>query len=87
MENVDYLDWLVEHNILRNCGSAWAMGYFWRTVPSKVEPYHGRYGHGYKVHSATRRSTYYHPVTYYVWTEPEYESYRDFIERGMKGVA
>ena len=87
MHNVDYLDFLVEKGILCVDHEAMGRGYFWRTVPPKVEPYHGRYGHGYKVHSATRRSTYYHPVTYYVWTEPEYESYQDFIERGMKGVA
>ena len=67
MENIDYLDFLVEKGILRIHHKAMERGYCWRTVPPELEVYHGRFGHGYKVHSATRRSTMYHPITYYIW--------------------
>lgn len=86
MENIDYLDWLVEKGVLRVHHEAMERGYFWRTIPPKVEPYHGLYGHGYKVHSATRRTNFYHPITYYIWTDSEYEAYRNFVEHGMQGV-
>ena len=42
MQNVDYLDFLVEKGILCVDHEAMGRGYFWRTVPPKVEPYHGR---------------------------------------------
>ena len=83
MENIDYLDFLVEKGILRIHHIAMERGYCWRTVPPEREVYHGRFGHGYKVHSATRRSTMYHPITYYIWTNA---AHRGFIEHGMRGV-
>lgn len=86
MANVDYLDFLVDRGILCIHHEAVERGYCYRTVPPEVEAYHGRFGHGYKVHYPTRRSTMYHPIAYYVWSEPEYESYREFFEHGMRGV-
>ncbi len=47
--------------------SAWARGYISRKASSDtIEPYSGKYGTGYKVHSASTKSTRYHQVTYYI---------------------
>ena len=83
MQNVDYLNWLVDRNILYLHHAAMERGYFRRTIPPRIEPYHGRFGTGYKVHRATHRTTIYHIVQYYIWTNPEYEAYRDPMDHSM----
>ena len=84
---IDWLNAMVDCGVLEHDHDALERGYFRRTIHPEVEPYHGRFGHGYKVHSATWRTTMYHVISYYTWAKPEYEAYRELFERGMSGVA
>lgn len=64
----DYLDSLKADNYVR-LHDAYSLGYVKRKIEGIVQPYKGRYGVGYTLHTPAWNTTKYHIITYYVKQE------------------
>ena len=64
----DYLDSLKTQGYTR-LHDAYSGGYVKRTIEGIIQPYKGRYGEGYTLHTPAWNTTKYHIVTYYVKEE------------------
>lgn len=63
--DLDEVDLIVKGTCFHH--NSWANGYVSRKVCAIVEPYSGKFGTGFRVHTPAFNSSKYHEVSYYLY--------------------